>query len=351
MAEARGVDAVAADEVVLVQLVDAGGADRQAAFFEALAVFGAQQGPLGSGDARRNRQVVIGRQRQVVRRLDAEAVGRTRRDDRHQEAGLALHAWVGRGEVGHVRQRHAEKLDPGVLEIHHLFSFVVDDADRLDLPQRRLLGIVLARLASGIDTALEHRVVGVGAVRAGGRHSRLVDGFETQRIDETVAEVVAEVELFAVADLAVGLGQARIAFRMQSLAALVVDHLVGFDRRPVVVDLHIADGGNQFVGVVVPDLVGLNEHLPIGVLLGDHALAGGLRPELFAKIEEFGLRGGRPDGRTERDERSQKDERRRSDASAATPTGRACASRAHHHPPPRFNNESDPARPPHFAGA
>ena len=146
-----------------------------------------------------------------------------------------------------------------------------------------LRGIVLARLAGGVDAALEHRVVGVGAVRARGRHSRFVDGFETQRIDETVAEIVAEIELLAVADLAVGLGQACVAFRMQSLAALVVDHLVGFQRRPVVVDLHVADGGNQLVGVVVFDLVGLNEHLPVGVLLGDHALAGGLRPQLLAE--------------------------------------------------------------------
>jgi hypothetical protein len=44
------------------------------------------------------------------------------------------------------------------------------------------------------------------------------------------------------------------------LVFLVVDYLVGLDGGAAIIDLHIADGGNGIVGVVVSDLSRLNEH-------------------------------------------------------------------------------------------
>jgi hypothetical protein len=351
VAEARGQHAVVVDEVLLVELVDARGPERQVAFLEALPILRAQQRTLFRGDARRDREVVIGREREVVRRFDAEAVGRARRYDRHQEAGLALHAGIGRGEIGEVRQRDAEELDPGVLEVHHLVGLVVNDADRLDLPQRRLERIVLAGFAGGVDATREHRVVGAGAFGARGRHPRVVDRLEAQRIDEAVAEVVGEIELLAVADLAVGFGEPRVAFGMQALGALVVDHLVGFDRRAVVVDLDVAGRRHEIVGVVIANLVSLDEHLSVDALLLGEALARGLGAQLVAKIEEVGLRDGRRQRRNAGRERRRHGEHRRGETRTATPSGRACCGRAHHHSPPRFNNGPDPAIRPHCADA
>jgi len=153
----------------------------------------------------------------------------------------------------------------------------VDDANRLDLPQRRFLGIVEARLAGRIDAALEYRVIGPGAVGAHRGDARIVDGLLAQRINEAVPVVVAQVDKFAERDLAVRFGEPRIAFRVQALGALVVDHLVGFDGGTVVINLDVADRGNLLVIVVVFDFVRLNQHLGIGVgwLLGK---PGGRRP-------------------------------------------------------------------------
>ena len=55
-----------------------------------------------------------------------------------------------------------------------------------------------------------------------------------------------------------------VAFGVQALGLLVVDHPVGFERRAPIVDLHIADRGDALVGIVVVDLLGANEHLLLG---------------------------------------------------------------------------------------
>ena len=99
---------------------------------------------------------------------------------RHQQAALALHRRVGRRHERHIGDRHAEELDARVLEIHHLLALIVDDPRRLDLPERRLLRIVLARLAGGVDAVLEDRVIARAAVGARGGNARIVGGLEPQ---------------------------------------------------------------------------------------------------------------------------------------------------------------------------
>ena len=85
------------------------------------------------------------------------------------------------------------------------------------------------------------------------------------RVDESVTEVVGEVEHIGVEDLAVGVGQPHVAFGMQPLGLLVVDDLVGLERGAGIVDLHAADGGHPLVGVVVLDLVRRHQHLRVRV--------------------------------------------------------------------------------------
>lgn len=156
----------------------------------------------------------------------------------------------------------------------------MDDACRLDLPQRRLAGIVPTGLASRINAALKNRIIALGAFRPGGCQPGFVGGFEAQRVDEAVAIVVAEFQDLPVADVAVGLGQPRIAFGMQALGALIVYDFVGLDRRSIVINLHISDRGNQLVIIIISDLVGLHQHLGIRGGLGCDARSGGFRPQL-----------------------------------------------------------------------
>ena len=108
---------------------------------------------------------------------------------------------------------------------------------------------------------MEDREVARGAFRARGGDAGLFRRVHAQRVDEAVAIVVGELHDLAVADLAVRFGQPRIAFGAQPLGLLVVDDLVRLEHRAVVVDLHIADGRDALVGVVVVDLARLHEHL------------------------------------------------------------------------------------------
>src|SRR4029077_4023469 len=82
-------------EGLLVELEDAAGADHVGAVDQALTPFGLHQRALLAGDHRRYGEVVVWREREVVRRRDAEAVDRARVIGRDQEAGLALRARIG----------------------------------------------------------------------------------------------------------------------------------------------------------------------------------------------------------------------------------------------------------------
>jgi hypothetical protein len=163
----------------------------------------------------------------------------------------------------------------------------VDDASGLDLPQRRLLGVVLARLTGCVDAALEDRDVSLGAVGRGRRHVGLVDRLQPQRIDEAIAIIVAEVEQLAVADRAVGFRQPGIALRVQTLGLAVVDDLVGLNGGAVVIDLNVADRRYQEVGVVVADLVGPDQHFGArGRLRHDARCVPSFWPQLISELQK-----------------------------------------------------------------
>ena len=117
--------------------------------------------------------------------------------------------------------------------------------------------------AGGIDAVFEHRVIAAGPVGAGRRHPRRILGIDAQRIDETVTVIVAEIHDVGVGDLARGIRHADVALGMQALGLLVVDDLVGLDAGAVVEHLHVADRRHTLVVVVVVDLDGLHEHLPV----------------------------------------------------------------------------------------
>ena len=241
----------------------------------------------------------------------------------------------------------AEEFEARVLEIDHLLALVVDDARGLDLPLRRFLRIVLARLAGGVDAVVEHRVVAARAFRARRRHARLIRRVEAQRVDEAVAIIVGQIHDVAVGDLAVGFGQADIALRVQALAGLVVDHLVGFDRRAAVIDLHAADGGDAMIDVVVVDLARLHEHL---LLPGLFALDGGLGfLQRRALRERQFLRKRRRAGK-----RAHAGEQRKDGDDTGGGLPPACwwtSATPRHHPSSWYNNAIKPVRPPTSTGS
>ncbi|MFK4683386.1 hypothetical protein ABIF39_005143 [Bradyrhizobium diazoefficiens] len=247
-----------------IELVDAVGADLIGAVDQALTEFALQQRALSRHEARGEGCVHVGRDRPIIGNFGAEAgVRRAGEVAGHQEAGLALHGRVGRREIGHVGDRHAEEFELRRLEVQHLLLLVVDDARTLDLPQRRLLRIVLARRAGRVDAVVEHRVVAAGPVGTGRGHAGLVGGVHAQRIDETVAVIVREIHDLGIGDLAVGIRHADVAFGMEPLGLLVVDDLVGLDAGAVVEQLDVTDRGDARIVVVVVDLGRLNQHLVV----------------------------------------------------------------------------------------
>ncbi len=152
----------------------------------------------------------------------------------------------------------------------------MDDPGGFDLPFRWLRRVLFAGLAGRIDAALEDGDLAAGAFGAARRESGLLRTVDPQRIDEAVAEVVAEIENLAVDDLAVRFGQSDVALRVQPLGLLVVDDLVGFERRTRVIDLHIADRRDALVGVVVVHLGRAHEHLILRALRAGQQAAAGL---------------------------------------------------------------------------
>src|SRR5262245_8004178 len=153
----------------------------------------------------------------------------------------------------------------------------MDDARGFHLPERRLFRIVLAGKAGGIDPIVKDRVPPAETFRAGRRHTGLIGSVKTQRVNEAVPVVVRQVHDLAISDLAVLLREPDVAFGVQALGLLIVDDAIGLERRVSVINLDIANGGDATVGVVVVNLLRLNEHLLLAGLLALERNLGFLR--------------------------------------------------------------------------
>src|SRR5207302_7574169 len=253
--------------------------------------------------------------------------------------------------------RHVEELETRALEVDHLFEVVVDDARGLDLPLRGLARIVGAGFAGGVDAALEHRDLVGAALHARGGKAGLVGPLEPQRIDEPVAEVLVQVENFAGRDFAVGLAQPNVALGAQTLCLLVVDDFVRLEPRPVVIDLNVADGDDAAVRVVVVELVGLHQHLRVGVArrrsqAGRRGSARDADPGLAesAVRQRAPLRQRRPRGETG-GQHEQKESARGDGAAPAVPTHTYWASGGRcHHPSSWYNRTTNPVTTPKSTG-
>ena len=114
---ALGIGArIAVEESLHVILVDAGHLQCVLAVLEPVPPFSLRQEALPCVVGRRDREIVIGRQRPVVwngnRR--AEVAGLT--EGREEEPALPFDGRIGRREIGQPGDRGAEELEPCVLE-------------------------------------------------------------------------------------------------------------------------------------------------------------------------------------------------------------------------------------------
>ena len=272
---ALGVDAAA--EVAVGRTVEsalvphAGEIDAVTAARQTLPPIADQQRARVLGVHRREGEVVVVGEREVVGDLDrgAELVGMS--VARHEEAGLALHGRVSHLKPGHVDDRHAQQVEDGVLVGEGGLIALMGDLAGAYPPGGRPARIFLADLTRREPSLFEHRDVAGLARRRGGDDARVVLGDELQRFDEAVAEIVGEGHLIGGDDRAVGVLDADIALGGERVRAAIVDHLIGEQRVVAVVELDIALGGDLGVIVVVDHLVGLQQH---GLRLVDLSGAG-----------------------------------------------------------------------------
>ncbi len=199
-------------------------------------------------------EIVVGRQREVVRDLDREAELRGAGVARHEEARPPLHRRVGVLEVRQVHDRHAQHLELRVLVGDGCGALVVDDARGADAPQRRHARVVLARRELA---ALVFGDVAFAPVGTVGGNARVVLRDDAQRLDEGVAEIVERLEPVGPGDAAVGVLELGIALGDQLVDVLVVDHLIGGEDVVVVIDLDVALGDHPVALGVVEQLIGL----------------------------------------------------------------------------------------------
>jgi hypothetical protein len=270
-----------AGEFLRIGLIDAGGADLIRAVFEPVAEFAFHHDALIDERRDRHGRIHVRADRPEIGHLESEAGAAVRIDMRRQEAGLPLHGRIGMIEIGQVSDRYSEQLDRSVLIIDRALAFVVDDLRGLDLPERRLLRIVAAGFAGGVNAVREYRDVAFGAVRARRGEAGALRRFDEHRIDESFAEVLRHLQRVGVDDVAVLGAITHVAFGEHLVRDAVIGDLVGFEHGAIVIDLDAADRMNPVVLGVVDHLVGGNEHLGVGIALGllAHEAAGerGLR--------------------------------------------------------------------------
>ena len=255
--------------VVVFRLAAAGDAAAEivAAVPQALAVFAREHQAFFGGDDRRERQVVVGGEREIEGRFQGEAELGVGADRGREEAGLALHARVRMGEIGGVEDRHAVELEKGVLVGDLLLHLVMGHPGGGDLPERRAVGVlVLAKGAGRID-----RLVHLGArpvdPPGGGRgQARIHVQPGAQAFEKAVLQIAADLEQIGIEGFAAGLQERDIADRLDPVGRLVVAHLVGEQTAIAAGDLDVADRDDGLAGFVDLDLVRQQQHRPLVVL-------------------------------------------------------------------------------------
>ena len=219
-----------------------------------MAPVGLPQNPLLGGIHRMQRHIVVRRQIEEVRNFGRKAEGGRRAEPGHQEAGLALDAWIGVLKIRQIQHGLAVQLEPCVLIGDGRVGLIVDDLGGADAPERWHARIVL----TGCELALlELCDVAIAAGRALTNDAGVVLRDGAERLDETVAKVFAQRQALGPDDIAVRLAQLNVAHGRQRAGRLVVLNFVGLQNVVVVEDFDVATGTHLVALGVVDHLVAL----------------------------------------------------------------------------------------------
>ena len=263
--------------------MNAGQGDRVLPAFQSLPPFAREQQALARIDGGRQRQAVARVERDVIGYLDRVTELLAALDTRHQDAGLVLDRRVGLRHHRHPGERYAQELKRGVLEDDRLVLLLVQNAIRLDLPDRLFALHAVAVDAGKIGTVLEDRQIAVASRGLARRKGDSIGRDEFEAFHDAVGKIVIEVDLGAVNDIPVGIGDLDVARSCHTFGLAVDDHLVSHHHVIEIVD-DDASGRRDRIGVhIVGDRVRLDHHLVFAArLLGraNHAGQRGILDEL-----------------------------------------------------------------------
>ena len=239
----------------------------EGAALQQVAVFGRQHRILLGVKDRRQRDVVVRRQGEVVWGLDGQPENAVLAEGRHQDAGAALDRRIRVGEVGRVEDRDAGQLEEGVVIDDVLGGLVVNDASRRDLPERRR-GRVRAKRAWREHRPVEYRAIASGPSAALRRDQRVVDQPRAQLCGDALPKVAAQGDAVGEQRVAGGLEQGHVAFGLHYVGVAVVAQRVREQAPLAAGDLHVAGCRDHVFLDVVVDPVGDQQHLPLAQIEG-----------------------------------------------------------------------------------
>ena len=235
--------------------------DHVIASLETLAVFRGHERPLLREIGRRDRQILVGRDRPKKRQADAQP----QRADAivqlgDQEAGLPLFGGVGPGQERKISDRHSQQLESRVFVIDDLLNLVANDPLGVELPHARLRRIVLTGFAGGVGALVEHREIAIGPLAARRAEMGVVGRVGLKTLDKSVLEIVSEIKYSAWVRRSIRFGQRRVPLRENTRGLAIIDHMVRSQETAIVINLHVAIGRDRVLVLVVDEFLGLDHH-------------------------------------------------------------------------------------------
>ena len=230
---ARAVD-VAAQSVFLIGpvvslAIGAGDADVDLviAEWQKVAVLAGQHSALLAGEDRLEGHIHRRRDVEEVRNLDDRAQCVRAADGRREETALALDGRVRVLEVRRVEDGNACELQPRAAIANGPVLLVVDDLGRLDLPERRLGGILAAGFARAEDAPAQDGRVAAGAQGTGGGQPASVGEQNLDTFDEALAKIAGQLDELGKHHMAARVEEADVAGGGDEVGPQIVGNGIG----------------------------------------------------------------------------------------------------------------------------
>ena len=267
--------------------------DPQDAVVEAATILAAQLRAGPGREQRHQRQVRRGTEHVIVGQGDERAeIVVVQRDVRDQEPALTFDRRVRHREVRHVEDRRAQYVHVHVAVFDPLVLQVLRRVVGAQLPQRPLPRILRAHVARRVDHPRQVVDLALVAARAVGRELAVLGQQRAHALDHAFLHAVRELGIVAEHHLPVRLHDRDMSVRRGHVGVAVERDPVGMQHVAVLPGLDVSARRDQAVVAVVADAVGLERHRCVAVAA---RLSG---PRQLRKLR----RGGRADGREQRDQ-------------------------------------------------